>query len=77
VLLAGCRIADSYRPCRFPPQFIISGENVNFNGNGHTFDGQGEKLWDSLGGNGGKDKVCRLYFPPCSFPVRHRFVFFP
>ncbi|KAG8973832.1 hypothetical protein FRB90_009873 [Tulasnella sp. 427] len=34
------------------PLFQIAGTNVNFNGNGHTFDGQGNSYWDGLGGTG-------------------------
>jgi galacturan 1,4-alpha-galacturonidase len=39
------------------PLFIIDGEGITFQGNGHTFDGQGKALWDTLGSNGGKTKV--------------------
>ncbi|KDN42234.1 hypothetical protein RSAG8_06901, partial [Rhizoctonia solani AG-8 WAC10335] len=35
------------------PLFSISGTNIKFNGNGHTFDGQGPSYWDGKGGNGG------------------------
>ncbi|CCO28778.1 polygalacturonase [Rhizoctonia solani AG-1 IB] len=38
------------------PLFSISGTNVKFNGNGHTFDGQGASYWDGQGGNGGVTK---------------------
>ncbi|KAJ9116433.1 hypothetical protein QFC22_004875 [Naganishia vaughanmartiniae] len=35
------------------PMFIIDGESITFQGNGHQFDGQGAKLWDTLGSNVG------------------------
>ncbi|KAI0791467.1 endo-polygalacturonase PG1 [Irpex lacteus] len=38
------------------PLFQISGSNINFNGGGHTFNGQGEWYWDGQGGNGGVTK---------------------
>ncbi|KAG8710743.1 hypothetical protein FRC08_016777, partial [Ceratobasidium sp. 394] len=38
------------------PLFSIQGTNINFNGNGHTFDGNGPSYWDGLGGNGGVTK---------------------
>ncbi|EMD36930.1 glycoside hydrolase family 28 protein [Gelatoporia subvermispora B] len=38
------------------PLFEISGDNVVFNGNGHTFDGGGPFYWDGQGGNGGVTK---------------------
>ncbi|KAI0342390.1 endo-polygalacturonase PG1 [Trametopsis cervina] len=38
------------------PLFQISGDNINFNGNGHTFDGNGPFYWDGQGGNGGVTK---------------------
>ncbi|KAI0766299.1 endo-polygalacturonase PG1 [Irpex lacteus] len=38
------------------PLFQISGSNINFNGNGHTFDGQGAFYWDGQGVNGGVTK---------------------
>ncbi|KAF8752868.1 Glycoside hydrolase, family 28 [Rhizoctonia solani] len=38
------------------PLFSISGTNIKFNGNGHTFDGQGASYWDGQGGNGGVTK---------------------
>ncbi|CAE6432565.1 unnamed protein product [Rhizoctonia solani] len=38
------------------PLFQITGKNVIFNGNGHTFDGQGPSYWDGQGGNGGVTK---------------------
>ncbi|OCH88736.1 endo-polygalacturonase PG1 [Obba rivulosa] len=38
------------------PLFQISGDNVTFNGNGHTFDGGGPFYWDGQGGNGGVTK---------------------
>ncbi|KAJ3558168.1 hypothetical protein NM688_g1085 [Phlebia brevispora] len=38
------------------PLFEISGKNVQFNGNGHTFDGNGPFYWDGQGGNGGVTK---------------------
>lgn len=41
--------------------FIIDGEGITFKGNGHTFDGQGKALWDTLGSNGGKTKVRSLF----------------
>ncbi|KAG8743870.1 hypothetical protein FRC11_013701 [Ceratobasidium sp. 423] len=38
------------------PLFSIAGNNLVFNGNGHTFDGQGASYWDGQGGNGGVTK---------------------
>ncbi|EEB95959.1 hypothetical protein MPER_04989, partial [Moniliophthora perniciosa FA553] len=38
------------------PLFIVSGENITFNGNGHTFDGNGPEYWDGEGLNGGVTK---------------------
>ncbi|KAH7333872.1 endo-polygalacturonase PG2 [Rhizoctonia solani] len=38
------------------PLFSITGTNIKFNGNGHTFDGQGPSYWDGQGGNGGVTK---------------------
>lgn len=38
------------------PLFSISGKGTIFNGNGHTFDGQGPSYWDGQGGNGGVTK---------------------
>ncbi|KAF8596697.1 endo-polygalacturonase PG2 [Ceratobasidium sp. AG-I] len=38
------------------PLFSVSGTKIVFNGNGHTFDGQGPSYWDGLGGNGGVTK---------------------
>ncbi|KAH7313235.1 endo-polygalacturonase PG1 [Rhizoctonia solani] len=38
------------------PLFQISGKSITFNGNGHTFDGQGPSYWDGQGGNGGVTK---------------------
>ncbi|CAL1709785.1 unnamed protein product [Somion occarium] len=38
------------------PLFQVSGTNINFNGNGHTFDGNGPFYWDGQGGNGGVTK---------------------
>ncbi|KAG8731974.1 hypothetical protein FRC11_001292 [Ceratobasidium sp. 423] len=38
------------------PLFSISGTDLKFNGNGHTFDGQGASYWDGQGGNGGVTK---------------------
>ncbi|KAB5588849.1 Endo-polygalacturonase PG1 [Ceratobasidium theobromae] len=38
------------------PLFSVSGTNIKFNGNGHTFDGQGASYWDGQGGNGGVTK---------------------
>ncbi|KDN35562.1 hypothetical protein RSAG8_11477, partial [Rhizoctonia solani AG-8 WAC10335] len=35
------------------PLFQIAGKSITFNGNGHTFDGQGPSYWDGQGGNGG------------------------
>ncbi|KAJ9124705.1 hypothetical protein QFC24_003072 [Naganishia onofrii] len=35
------------------PMFIIDGESITFQGNGHQFDGQGGKLWDTFGSNTG------------------------
>ncbi|KAG8951554.1 hypothetical protein FRC04_005840 [Tulasnella sp. 424] len=34
------------------PLFQIAGSNIKFNGNGHTFNGQGPSYWDGLGGTG-------------------------
>ncbi|KAF8599649.1 glycoside hydrolase family 28 protein [Ceratobasidium sp. AG-I] len=34
------------------PLFELSGTSVTFNGNGYTFDGQGEQYWDGLGSSG-------------------------
>lgn len=39
------------------PLFIIDGESITFQGNGHTFDGQGQGVWDTKGSNGGTTKV--------------------
>ncbi|QRV87081.1 polygalacturonase [Ceratobasidium sp. AG-Ba] len=38
------------------PLFSIQGTNIIFNGNGHTFDGNGPSYWDGQGGNGGVTK---------------------
>ncbi|KAK7684462.1 hypothetical protein QCA50_012409 [Cerrena zonata] len=38
------------------PLFQVSGSNINFNGNGHTFNGGGPFYWDGQGGNGGVTK---------------------
>ncbi|CAE6377663.1 unnamed protein product [Rhizoctonia solani] len=38
------------------PLFQITGKSITFNGNGHTFDGQGASYWDGQGGNGGVTK---------------------
>ncbi|KAF8608335.1 endo-polygalacturonase PG2 [Ceratobasidium sp. AG-I] len=38
------------------PLFSIAGTGITFNGNGHTFDGQGTAYWDGLGGNDGVTK---------------------
>ncbi|GAB1522043.1 hypothetical protein RhiTH_005147 [Rhizoctonia solani] len=38
------------------PLFSVTGNNLIFNGNGHTFDGQGASYWDGQGGNGGVTK---------------------
>ncbi|EIN11876.1 endo-polygalacturonase [Punctularia strigosozonata HHB-11173 SS5] len=38
------------------PLFTISGTDITFNGNGHTFDGGGPFYWDGLGSNGGTEK---------------------
>ncbi|CAE7230868.1 unnamed protein product [Rhizoctonia solani] len=38
------------------PLFSIAGNKLVFNGNGHTFDGQGASYWDGQGGNGGVTK---------------------
>ncbi|CAE6441762.1 unnamed protein product [Rhizoctonia solani] len=38
------------------PLFSITGNRLVFNGNGHTFDGQGASYWDGQGGNGGVTK---------------------
>ncbi|TFY77220.1 hypothetical protein EWM64_g6790 [Hericium alpestre] len=38
------------------PLFQISGKSVTFNGNSHTFDGNGPFYWDGQGGNGGVTK---------------------
>ncbi|CAE6453884.1 unnamed protein product, partial [Rhizoctonia solani] len=38
------------------PLFSVAGNNLVFNGNGHTFDGQGASYWDGQGGNGGVTK---------------------
>ncbi|KAJ7717474.1 pectin lyase fold/virulence factor [Mycena metata] len=40
------------------PLMLVSGQNVTFNGNGHTLFGQGDLYWmrDGLGGNGGVTK---------------------
>jgi galacturan 1,4-alpha-galacturonidase len=38
------------------PLFTVSGKNVTFNGNGHTFDGGGPFYWDGQGINGGTTK---------------------
>ncbi|TDL24141.1 endo-polygalacturonase PG1 [Rickenella mellea] len=38
------------------PLFTVSGTNIVFNGNGHTFDGGGPFYWDGQGSNGGTTK---------------------
>ncbi|CAE6353070.1 unnamed protein product [Rhizoctonia solani] len=38
------------------PLFSVTGSNLIFNGNNHTFDGQGASYWDGQGGNGGVTK---------------------
>ncbi|KAF8508712.1 endo-polygalacturonase PG1 [Hysterangium stoloniferum] len=38
------------------PLFRISGNYINWNGNGHTFNGGGPFYWDGLGSNGGVTK---------------------
>lgn len=38
------------------PMFIIDGDNVKFNGNGHTLNGNGQAIWDGKGSNGGVNK---------------------
>ncbi|CUA76970.1 polygalacturonase [Rhizoctonia solani] len=38
------------------PLFQVTGKSITFNGNGHTFDGQGASYWDGQGGNGGVTK---------------------
>ncbi|KAG8911072.1 hypothetical protein FRC00_007119, partial [Tulasnella sp. 408] len=43
------------------PLFQIAGSNIYFNGNGHTFNGQGPSYWDGLGGTGTtKPKFLRI-----------------
>jgi galacturan 1,4-alpha-galacturonidase len=59
------------------PLVSVSGKNVQFNGNGHKWDGQGAYYWDGKGGNGGKTKpkcvdatvfsLLRLSFHNCRF----------
>lgn len=34
------------------PLFVISGDNITFNGNGYTFDGEGPRYWDGKGQGG-------------------------
>ncbi|CAE6424105.1 unnamed protein product [Rhizoctonia solani] len=34
------------------PLFQLSGTDITFNGNGYTFDGQGDQYWDGLGSSG-------------------------
>ncbi|KAG8731510.1 hypothetical protein FRC11_003954 [Ceratobasidium sp. 423] len=34
------------------PLFQLSGTDITFNGNGYTFDGQGDLYWDGLGSSG-------------------------
>jgi polygalacturonase len=55
------------------PMFIIDGEAITFQGNGHQFDGQGAKLWDTLGSNGGVTKVRRpksaIEFRYCTYTL--------
>ncbi|CAE6369661.1 unnamed protein product [Rhizoctonia solani] len=34
------------------PLFELSGTDITFNGNGYTFDGQGDQYWDGLGSSG-------------------------
>ncbi|GAA5838996.1 hypothetical protein JCM9279_002562 [Rhodotorula babjevae] len=38
------------------PLMLIQGKDVTFNGGGHKLDGQGAKVWDGMGGNGGVKK---------------------
>jgi len=38
------------------PLFVITGNNVTFNGNNHEFLGNGDQYWDGLGGGGGVTK---------------------
>ncbi|CAE6445887.1 unnamed protein product, partial [Rhizoctonia solani] len=38
------------------PLFQIMGKSITFNGNSHTFDGQGASYWDSQGSNRGVTK---------------------
>ncbi|KAF7332618.1 Glycoside hydrolase family 31 protein [Mycena kentingensis (nom. inval.)] len=42
------------------PLMVVTGNNINFNGNGHELVGQGELYWDGLGGNGGVVKPAPL-----------------
>jgi len=41
------------------PLFQITGTNVVFNGNGHTFNGNGAYYWDGQGINGGVTNLTR------------------
>ncbi|KAK7045398.1 hypothetical protein VNI00_007649 [Paramarasmius palmivorus] len=38
------------------PLFVVSGQDITFNGNGHKFDGNGPEYWDGLGLNDGVTK---------------------
>lgn len=44
------------------PLFVIKGTNVNFQGNGYTFNGNGQDYWDTKGSNGGvtKPKMAKI-----------------
>ncbi|THV03485.1 glycoside hydrolase [Dendrothele bispora CBS 962.96] len=38
------------------PLMIVEGNDITFDGGGHTLNGQGEQYWDGQGQNGGKTK---------------------
>ncbi|KAK7446994.1 hypothetical protein VKT23_014207 [Stygiomarasmius scandens] len=38
------------------PLMIVEGNDITFDGGGHTLDGQGEQYWDGQGQNGGRTK---------------------
>ncbi|KAF5343151.1 hypothetical protein D9758_015205 [Tetrapyrgos nigripes] len=42
------------------PLMVVEGNDITFNGNGHTLNGLGAQYWDGQGGNGGVTKPAPL-----------------
>lgn len=40
----------------------VSGSDITFNGNSHTWDGNGAFWWDGKGSNGGREQLRELFF---------------